>query len=194
MRKQQHARRMFEQALATFRDAEQAFQRHVADCDVCAEAPWECATGADGTRVELCERPTGSTRGVRYVRVLRGGAGVSTEQFSGSRASLADGTFIDLASRYSAGEARRHGAALAEPVPAPAAPRQAKAPKAAKAAKPTASEEVVYAAGAVQVVKVSGKPTVFRTLKAGVVVSETPCAPQAWRKTQEAVIAAARAL
>lgn len=132
----------------------------------------QAADGQDGTRVELCERPAGSTRGVRYVRVLRDGVGISTEQFSGYRAADADKRFAELTQ------------------PQPAAPKAKKE----KAAKPAAGEEVVYDAGDVRVVKISGKPMVFRTLKAGAVVSEQPCAPQSWRKTQETVVAAAKAL
>lgn len=141
------------------------------------------AESKDGARVELVERPIGSTQGVRYVRFLQGGQGVSTEQFGGARASLADGAFIAIA--------KEHGCELV----AVETPKPAKASKAPKASAPKAAgEEVVYEAGDVRVIKVSGKPMQMRTERAGVPVATVECAPQSWRKAQEAAIAKAKAL
>lgn len=143
------------------------------------------AESASGARVELVERPIGSTVGVRYVRHLQDGQGISTEQFSGARASLADGAFIALA--------QQHGAELVAVATPKAEPKAPKAPK-AKAPKAAAGEEVVFEAGDVRVIKVSGKPTLLRTECAGATVATVECAPQSWRKAQEAAIAKAKAL
>lgn len=136
------------------------------------------ATNEQGVRIELCTRPAGSTVGIQYVRVFVNGQGVSTEQFSGYRANQAAAAFLELV--------RHHAARLPE-----AAQPKAKTSKAPKA--PAATEEVVYEAGDVQVIKISGKPMEYRTLRSGQVVDVQHCAPQSWRKTQETVIAAAKA-
>jgi hypothetical protein len=144
------------------------------------------ATNDAGVRVELCERTGADGKAVKYVRLFEGGAGTWTEQFSGYRTHEANVVFLELV--------RRHAATLAVRAAAPAAAPKAKAPKQPKAARPVATdEEVVYEAGTVRVVKVSGKPVTFRTLVAGAVVDTVTCAPQSWKKTQAAVVAAAQA-
>lgn len=88
------------------------------------------ATHANGEteQVTLLDREIGSTKGVRYINVVLGGVGISTEQFSGYRAAELDAAWKAHATRI---HQINQAAQVAAPAPtAEVAPKTAKTPKA----------------------------------------------------------------
>ena len=118
-------------------------------------------------RVELVERPFGSTVGIQFVRIFIAGKGVSTEQFSGSRLAMAEQTYAVAAS-------------MIAPAPAP----KAEAPKVEKPKAAQPKERVVFELGNAQLVLVQGKVPTYEVRVNGKTEIERR-AGLAWRAVEK---------